>query len=106
MSEVAGRLATQVGAYHLMQHSGGRGVLMGGVPGVAPAKVVVIGAGVAGLNATSIAVGMHADVELLDLDLDRLRAADSFSGTGRTTSSNTYKVARAAPRPTWSSARC
>ncbi|MGY2083741.1 alanine dehydrogenase [Blastococcus sp. SYSU DS0539] len=96
MSEVAGRLATQVGAYHLMRHAGGGGVLMGGVPGVAPAKVVVIGAGVAGLNATAIAVGMHADVELLDLDVDRLRAADAlYRGRVRTTTSNAYEVARA-----------
>ncbi|TYP89581.1 alanine dehydrogenase [Blastococcus xanthinilyticus] len=96
MSEVAGRLAAQVGAYHLMRHSGGAGVLMGGVPGVAPAKVVVIGAGVSGLNATSIAVGMHADVELLDLDADRLRAADAlYRGRVRTTSSNAYEIARA-----------
>jgi alanine dehydrogenase len=97
MSEVAGRLATQVGAYHLMRHGdAGCGVLMGGVPGVAPAKVVVIGAGVAGLNATAVAVGMGAEVELLDLDVDRLRAVDSqYSGRVRTTTSNGYEVARA-----------
>src|SRR5262249_33337704 len=66
MSEVAGRLAPQVGAATLLKANGGRGVLMGGVPGVHPAKVVVIGAGVSGLNAAAIAAGMQADVTLLD----------------------------------------
>ena len=66
MSEVAGRLATQVGAYHLMRSQGGRGVLMGGVPGVAPAEVVVIGGGVAGYNAARIAKGMGATVTVFD----------------------------------------
>jgi alanine dehydrogenase len=73
MSEVAGCLAPQVGAYSLMKAQGGRGVLMGGVGGVANAKVVVIGAGVAGQNAANIALGMGADVTLLDTDLDKLR---------------------------------
>lgn len=73
MSEVAGCLAPQVGAYSLMRAQGGRGVLMGGVGGVANAKVVVIGAGVAGQNAANIALGMGADVTLLDTDLDKLR---------------------------------
>ncbi|MCR1781005.1 alanine dehydrogenase [Nocardioides carbamazepini] len=73
MSEVAGCLAPQVGAYALMRAQGGRGVLMGGVGGVANAKVVVIGAGVAGQNAANIALGMGADVTLLDTDLDKLR---------------------------------
>jgi alanine dehydrogenase len=73
MSEVAGCLAPQVGAYWLMRAQGGRGVLMGGVGGVASAKVVVIGAGVAGQNAANIALGMGADVTLLDTDLDKLR---------------------------------
>src|SRR3954451_13151112 len=69
MSEVAGRLASQVGAYHLMRTHGGRGVLMGGVPGVRPARVVVIGAGVAGANAATIALGMQSDVVLLDRNI-------------------------------------
>jgi alanine dehydrogenase len=73
MSEVAGCLAPQVGAHALMKARGGRGVLMGGVGGVAKAKVVVIGAGVAGQNAANIALGMGADVTLLDTDLDKLR---------------------------------
>jgi alanine dehydrogenase len=73
MSEVAGCLAPQVGAHSLMKAQGGRGVLMGGVGGVANAKVVVIGAGVAGQNAANIALGMGADVTLLDTDLDKLR---------------------------------
>ncbi|MGI9156023.1 MAG: alanine dehydrogenase, partial [Marmoricola sp.] len=73
MSEVAGCLAPQVGAHSLMKAEGGRGVLLGGVGGVANAKVVVIGAGVAGQNAANIALGMGADVTLLDNDLDKLR---------------------------------
>ncbi len=73
MSEVAGCLAPQVGGHSLMKAEGGRGVLMGGVGGVANAKVVVIGAGVAGQNAANIALGMGADVTLLDTDLDKLR---------------------------------
>jgi alanine dehydrogenase len=73
MSEVAGCLAPQVGAYSLMKAQGGRGVLMGGVGGVANAKVVIIGAGVSGQNAANIALGMGADVTMLDTDLDKLR---------------------------------
>jgi alanine dehydrogenase len=93
MSEVAGRLAPQVGAYNLMAFNGGRGVLPGGVPGVAPAKVVVIGGGVSGLNAAQIAVGMGADVTVLDLDVDRLRHIDAiYQGRMRTLVSNAYLV--------------
>jgi len=96
MSEVAGRLAPQVGAQTLMRAGGGRGVLMGGVPGVHPAKVVVIGAGVAGRSAAAIAVGMRADVTLLDRDVARLREADAaHSGACRTVASNAYEVERA-----------
>ncbi|WBB99313.1 MULTISPECIES: alanine dehydrogenase [unclassified Solwaraspora] len=96
MSEVAGRLAAQVGAYHLMRPGGGRGVLMGGVPGVYPAKVVVIGAGVSGMNAAVIAAGMHADVLLLDRDISKLRQADAIhQGRMKTVASNTYEVERA-----------
>ena len=75
MSEVAGCLAPQVGAHALMKAHGGRGVLMGGVGGVANAKVVIIGAGVSGQNAANIALGMGADVTMLDTDLDKLRMA-------------------------------
>jgi alanine dehydrogenase len=93
MSEVAGRLAAQVGAYYLMRQDGGRGVLMGGVPGVRPAKVVVIGAGVSGRNAAAIALGMGADVTLLDRNLDRLREVDAvFAGRCRTVASNTWEI--------------
>jgi alanine dehydrogenase len=76
MSEVAGRLAPQAGAHHLMRQGGGRGVLMGGVSGVYAAKVVVLGAGVSGMNAAVIALGMQAEVLLLDLNIERLRQAD------------------------------
>jgi alanine dehydrogenase len=97
MSEVAGRLAPQVGAYAMMKPSGGRGVLPGGVPGVAPARVVVIGGGVAGLNAATIAVGMGADVQVLDTNVDRLRRIDAeFRGGLRTIASSRYAVEQAA----------
>ncbi|HEX6353632.1 alanine dehydrogenase [Actinophytocola sp.] len=97
MSEVAGRLAPQVGAYALMKPSGGRGVLPGGVPGVAPARVVVIGGGVAGLNAATIAAGMGADVQVLDTNVDRLRQIDAqFRGQLKTVTSNRYAIEQAA----------
>ena len=80
MSEVAGRLAAQVGAYHLMRTHGGRGVLMGGVPGVAPAKVVVIGGGMAGDNAAAVAKGMGAHVTVFDLNVNTLRKIDAEYG--------------------------
>ncbi|MEO5877170.1 MAG: alanine dehydrogenase [Streptosporangiaceae bacterium] len=93
MSEVAGRLAPQVGAYSLMAFNGGRGVLPGGVPGVAPARVVVIGGGVSGLNAAQIAVGMGADVTILDVSVDRLRQIDAiYQGRIKTLVSNAYTV--------------
>jgi alanine dehydrogenase len=96
MSEVAGRLAPQVGAYHLMRTGGGRGVLMGGVSGVYAAKVVVIGAGVSGMNAAAIALGMHAEVLILDKNLERLREADKiYRGHLQTVASNAYEVERA-----------
>ena len=78
MSEVAGRLATQAGAHYLQRPYGGRGVLMGGAPGVRPAKVVVIGAGNVGWNSAWIAAGMEAEVSLLDKNLDRLRFVDQI----------------------------
>ena len=96
MSEVAGRLAPQVGAYHLMRQGGGRGVLMGGVPGVYAAKVVVIGAGVSGMNAAAIALGMQAEVLLLDKNIARLRAADAdYRGHIQTVASNAYEIEKA-----------
>jgi alanine dehydrogenase len=96
MSEVAGRLAPQVGAYHLMRSGGGRGVLMGGVSGVYAAKVVVIGAGVSGMNAAAIALGMQAEVLLLDKNINKLRQADAiYQGHLQTVASNAYEVERA-----------
>ena len=92
MSEVAGRLAPQVGAWTLQKANGGRGVLMGGVPGVAPAKVVVIGGGVVGTHAAKIAAGMGADVTVLDRSLPRLKYLDDvFGGTFK----NQYSTAGA-----------
>jgi alanine dehydrogenase len=93
MSEVAGRLAPQVGAYSLMRNSGGRGVLPGGVPGVAPAKVTVIGGGVSGVNAATIALGMGAEVTILDLNINRLRQIDAqFGGRVKTLVSSAYAI--------------
>ncbi|MDH6216712.1 alanine dehydrogenase [Streptomyces pseudovenezuelae] len=96
MSEVAGRLAPQVGAYHLMRSAGGRGVLPGGVPGTQPAKAVVIGGGVSGWNATQIAVGMGFHVTLLDRDINKLREADRVFGTKvRAIMSNSFELEKA-----------
>jgi len=96
MSEVAGRLAPQVGAQTLMAAQGGRGVLMGGVSGVQAAKVVVIGAGVSGMNAAAIALGMQAEVLLLDKNVAKLRAADAiYQGHCQTITSNAFEVERA-----------
>ena len=96
MSEVAGRLAPQAGAYHLMRSGGGRGVLIGGVSGVYAGKVVVIGAGVSGMNAAAIALGMQAEVLLLDKNIERLRQADRiYQGHLQTVASNAYEVERA-----------
>jgi alanine dehydrogenase len=96
MSEVAGRLAPQVGAYHLMASGGGRGVLVGGVSGVYAAKVVIIGAGVSGMSAAAIALGMQAEVLLLDKNIARLRQADAiYRGHLQTIASNAYEVDRA-----------
>jgi len=94
MSEIAGRLAPQVGAYHLMRNEGGRGVLLGGVPGVTNGKVVILGGGVAGAHAATIAVGMRADVTVLDLSLAALRRLDvQFHGAVRTIASNAFNIA-------------
>ncbi|MDL5155840.1 alanine dehydrogenase [Actinomycetospora termitidis] len=96
MSEVAGRLAPQVGAYHLMRSHGGRGLLLGGVPGAPAAHVVVIGGGVSGAAATQMAVGMHARVTVLDKNLDTLRALDArYAGRVQTLYSNTDNLERA-----------
>jgi alanine dehydrogenase len=96
MSEVAGRMAPQVGAHHLQRDGGGRGVLMGGVSGVYAAKVVVLGAGVSGMNAAAIALGMQAEVLLVDKNVARLRSADAiYQGHCQTVASNAYEVERA-----------
>ncbi|HEX9683744.1 MAG TPA: alanine dehydrogenase [Acidimicrobiales bacterium] len=96
MSEVAGRMATQIGAHYLERHAGGRGVLLGGAPGVRPARVVVIGAGNVGWNAAWIAAGMEAEVHLLDNNLDRLRFTDQIhKGRILTLASNRGAVERA-----------
>ena len=96
MSEVAGRMAVQVGAHYLQKPEGGRGVLMGGVPGVLPAKTVVIGGGVVGVNALKMAVGLGANVHVLDKNLDRLRYLDDIFGAKiRTLASNPYTVQEA-----------
>jgi len=97
MSEVAGRMAPQVGAHHLQRDGGGRGVLMGGVSGVYAAKVVVLGAGVSGMNAAAIALGMQAEVLLIDKNVARLRSADAiYQGHLQTVASNAYEIERAA----------
>ena len=96
MSEVAGRLAPQMGAHFLERHNGGRGVLMGGSPGVRPAKVVVLGAGNVGWNAAWIAAGMEAEVVLIDKNLDRLRFVDQIHrGRIVTAASNRGAIERA-----------
>jgi alanine dehydrogenase len=96
MSEVAGRMAPQVGAHHLQRDGGGRGVLMGGVSGVYAAKVVVLGAGVSGMNAAAIALGMQSEVLLVDKNVTRLRSADAiYQGHCQTVASNAYEIERA-----------
>jgi alanine dehydrogenase len=96
MSEVAGRLAPQVGAYHLMRQGGGYGALLGGVPGTHASKVVVIGGGVSGAHATQIAVGMGAQVTVLDKNVSRLRQLDAhYQGRIQTIASNAYEVEKA-----------
>jgi len=96
MSEVAGRMSIQVGAQYLQQGNGGRGVLLGGVPGVTPAKVVVIGAGVAGTNAIEMAHGLRADVTAIDRSIRRLRQLDAqFHGAVRTLFSTADAIERA-----------
>ncbi len=96
MSEVAGRLGPQVGAYHLMRSGGGYGALLGGVPGAYASKVAVIGGGVSGLNAAQIAVGMGAHVTVLDRNIARLRQIDAiYQGRIQTVASNAYEIEKA-----------
>ncbi|HEU5335521.1 MAG TPA: alanine dehydrogenase [Terriglobales bacterium] len=95
MSEVAGRMSVQVGASYLEKERGGRGVLLGGVPGVPPAQVCIIGGGIVGTNAAKIALGMGAIVTLVDLNLNRLRELDDiFNGRVYTLASNSYSIAK------------
>jgi alanine dehydrogenase len=95
MSEVAGRMSVQVGAAYLEMEYGGRGVLLGGVPGVPPANVCIIGGGIVGTNAAKIAVGMGAKVTIVDLNLNRLRELDDiFNGKLFTLASNSYNLSR------------
>jgi alanine dehydrogenase len=99
MSEVAGRLSVQEGAYHLGKAHGGRGILLSGVPGVPPGNVVIIGAGTVGLNALKMAVGLGGDVSVLDVNLDRLRHVDDlYRGQVVTLVSNAFNIARLAQR--------
>jgi len=93
MSEVAGRMSVQVGAQYLERPNGGRGILLGGVPGVAPANIVILGGGVVGLNAAKIALGLGAHVVVIDRNLNRLRELDDiFNGQIVTLASNTWNI--------------
>lgn len=95
MSEVAGRMSIQAGAYHLEKAQGGNGVLLGGVPGVAPAEVLVLGGGIAGLNAARVALGMGAHVTIMDININRLRQIDeTFNGQINTLFSTTDSIER------------
>ncbi|WP_324808055.1 alanine dehydrogenase [Sphingomonas sp. LY29] len=96
MSEVAGRMSVQVGAHYLEKEQGGRGVLLGGVPGVAPAKVAILGGGVAGINAAQIATGQRADVTIYDINNDRLAELDMhFGSTIKTAFASKAAIAQA-----------
>ena len=96
MSEVAGRMSIQIGAQFLEKQYGGKGILLGGVPGVSPANVVIIGGGIVGMNAAKMAVGLGACVTVLDVNMDRLRQLDDlFGGRIQTLASNSYNIAQA-----------
>ena len=96
MSEVAGRMSIQIGAQYLEKQYGGKGILLGGVPGVSPANVVIIGGGIVGANAAKIAVGLGAYVTVLDVNMDRLRRLDDlFGGRIQTLASDSYNIAQA-----------
>jgi alanine dehydrogenase len=99
MSEIAGRMAIQVGAHYMEKMNGGRGKILGGVPGVRPADVVIVGAGIVGTNAAQVALGMGAHAILIDIDLDRLRYLHEVMGGRLTTlSSNPLNIAQAVQR--------
>ena len=98
MSEIAGKIATQAGAFMLEKPLGGRGILLGGVPGVAPANVMVIGGGAVGMNAAFIAIGMEADVFVYDVSIDKLRELDiAFGGRASTVFSSTLSIEERLP---------
>jgi len=98
MSEIAGRMSSIVGAYHLAKHKGGRGCLLGGVPGVAPGRVVVLGGGTAGVNAARVASGIGADVSILEVDFERMRFLDITMDGARTVFSNEANLSELLPR--------
>lgn len=98
MSEIAGRMSVMVGAYHLARHRGGRGILLGGVPGVLPGKVLIIGGGTAGINAARIATGFGADVTILEVDLERMRFLDITMHTAHTLYSSPASLLDQLPR--------
>ena len=98
MSEIAGRMSAIVGSYHLANHRGGRGILLGGVPGVAPGRVVVIGGGTAGINAARVATGIGADVTILEVDFERMRFLDITMSGAHTLYSNEANLADLLPR--------
>jgi alanine dehydrogenase len=98
MSEIAGRMSAIVGAYHLAKHNGGRGCLLGGVPGVAPGRVVIIGGGTAGVNAARVARGIGADVTILEVDLERMRFLDITMENANTVYSNEANLSELLPR--------
>ena len=98
MSEIAGRMAAIVGSYHLARHRGGRGVLLGGVPGVSPGRVVILGGGTAGLNAARTAHGIGADVTILEVDIERMRFLDITMDGTRTVYSNEANLLELLPR--------
>lgn len=98
MSEIAGRMASIVGSYHLAKHNGGRGILLGGVPGVAPGRVLVIGGGTAGVNAARVATGIGADVTILEVDFERMRFLDITMAGTHTVYSSEANLAELLPR--------
>jgi alanine dehydrogenase len=98
MSEIAGRMSAIVGSYHLANHRGGRGCLLGGVPGVAPGRVVVLGGGTAGVNAARVATGIGADVTILEVDFERMRFLDITMGSAHTVYSNEANLSDLLPR--------
>jgi alanine dehydrogenase len=98
MSEIAGRMSAIVGSYHLANHRGGRGVLLGGVPGVAPGRTVVIGGGTAGINAARVATGIGSDVTILEVDFERMRFLDITMAGAHTLYSNEANLSELLPR--------